>query len=74
MKQLNNPRWQEIKHNLKSSYVIYKGKRLRLDMFTRQEIKSMPNIQGVYGTSYFSAYAIEISSCGEMAKLYSLIW
>jgi hypothetical protein len=65
--------WQNIKHSVKrGSFVTYHGQRLYLDMFLRQQVEPL-NIHGVYGTSYFSAYGIELSNCGDMARVYLLL-
>jgi len=71
MKLQNRLRWQQVKDSKRGQYVTFRGQRLYFDEFVSQSVEGFP-IVGVIGTSYFSAYGIELS--GEMARVYSLYW
>lgn len=63
--------YQEQSEAENDSFVIFHAKNrdndaaLPLSMFMRTE--NCKHWDGVYGTSYFSAYFIKISKCGSMA-------
>ena len=59
--------WQEIKYTRAGApYVTYKGARLLLDNFMRTTYK---HYNGVYSTSMFSSYLIELDTRGERARV-----
>ena len=59
--------WQEIKYTRAGApYVTYKGVRLLLDNFMRIDYK---HYHGVYSTSMFSSYLIELDARGERARV-----
>ena len=68
---LNETQQAEVKdlydgcNNEEDSYVVLNDKALPLSMFLRTERSKVWD--GVYGTSYFSAYFIKLSKCGTMA-------
>lgn len=59
--------WQEVKYTRAGApYVTYKGVRLLLDNFMRTTYK---HYNGVYSTSMFSSYLIELDARGDRARV-----
>lgn len=59
--------WQEVKYTRAGApYVTYKGVRLLLDKFMRTDYK---HYHGVYSTSMFSSYLIELDARSERVRV-----
>jgi hypothetical protein len=54
-----------------SQYVVLGEQALPLHMFMNQKVGPW---DGVYGTSYFSAYFVKLSRCGTMAVVAERYW
>ena len=62
------PRFQQIKHSNKGSFVSFNGRRIYLDKFMRIQNHEMAT--GWLGLTNTSTLLIQISDCGEGAKLW----
>lgn len=65
---MQKPRFQQIKESNKGQYVSFHGRRIYLNQFMRTQ--NHETATGWLGLSNTSTLLIQISECGEGAKLW----